>query len=62
MDIYGINCIYEMGADNRTIYTPFICPGANNSSIYRVMIFIYLTNFIDSVAWVGEVLDMYKIQ
>ena len=41
MDIYGINCMYEMGADNRTIYTPVICPGANNSSIYRVMIFIH---------------------
>ena len=34
MDIYGINCMYEMGADNRTIYTPVICPGANNRSIY----------------------------
>ena len=62
MDIYGINCMYEMGADNRTIYTPVICPGANNRSIYRATMFNHLTIFIDSVTWVGELPDMYKIQ
>ena len=49
MDIYGINCMYEMGADKRTIYTPNICPGANNRSIYMATMFIYLTIFIDFV-------------
>ena len=47
MDIYGINCMYEMGADNRTTYTPVICPGANNRSIYKATMFIYHTIFID---------------
>ena len=47
MDIYGINCMYEMGADNRTTYTPVICPGANNRSIYKATMFIYHTIFIN---------------
>ena len=41
--------MYEMGADNRTTYTPVICPGGNNRSIYKATMFIYLTNFIDHV-------------
>ena len=49
MDIYGINCMYDMGVDNRTTDTPVICPGGNNRSIYKATICIYVMIFIDFV-------------